>query len=167
MAEKKTFNAGEIIFREGQWADYAYEIAVGRVGIFANYGAADQVELTTLVPGRFFGEMGVLDGTARSATAVALDDGTELAVYDDAGMKDYFAANPDKLLAMFRNTSSRLRDLSRDYVEACGTIADYMDEGGHHSQGLLSRIFEMIDVANDYANQHPEYMSPYYWMYRI
>ena len=67
---KKTFNDGDVIFREGGPSDVAYEIVFGTVEI-AKIGNNGNVILATLGAGEMFGEMGVLDQGTRSATATA------------------------------------------------------------------------------------------------
>ena len=64
----------EIIFNEGDKSDRMYDIRHGRVGIYANYGTKEEKLLTELTKDQFFGEMGIIEGYPRSATAVALGD---------------------------------------------------------------------------------------------
>ena len=70
--ETKTFKKGEIIFKQGDLSDCMYDILWGQVGIYADYGTPEEKLLTTLETERFFGEMGMIEGRLRSATAVAL-----------------------------------------------------------------------------------------------
>ena len=70
----------EIIFSEGDKSDCMYDIRQGRVGIYANYGTKEEKLLTELSKDQFFGEMGIIEGYPRSATAVAMGDVTELTV---------------------------------------------------------------------------------------
>lgn len=65
------FNAGETIFIEGHSADRAYIIESGYVEIFVGVGD-DSLQLNVLGPGDFFGEMGIIDASPRSASAKAL-----------------------------------------------------------------------------------------------
>lgn len=61
---------GEIIFREGDASQSAYVVLSGQV-VLTKKGARGDVELATLGHGEMFGEMGVFDGSIRSATARA------------------------------------------------------------------------------------------------
>ena len=74
----KSFNKGEVIFREGEYSASMYQINSGTVGIFSAYQTEDEKELTKLGSEAFFGEMGIVECYPRSATAVALEDGTEV-----------------------------------------------------------------------------------------
>jgi hypothetical protein len=75
---RKSFPSGATIFFEGEPADCAYIIEQGRVEICANRQGR-HILLATLGQGEIFGEMSVIDGGNRSASAQALDD-TELLI---------------------------------------------------------------------------------------
>lgn len=62
--------AGETVFREGDGADGLYVIESGVVSIVRNRVGQPVQRLARLGSGGFFGEMGLLDGGARTATAV-------------------------------------------------------------------------------------------------
>ena len=74
----RTFSLGDIIFRQQDPSDLVYEICRGRVGIFLDYETENQKMIADLSDGQFFGEMGVIEASPRSATAVSLADGTLL-----------------------------------------------------------------------------------------
>lgn len=67
----RLFNGGETIFVEGSSADEAYIIESGFVEIFVGTGD-DSLQLNVLDPGDIFGEMGIIDGSPRSASARAV-----------------------------------------------------------------------------------------------
>ena len=76
---KKSFQAGECIFSEGDEADYVYFIESGRVSIFfQKFTATDEIH--TLGPGDCFGEMAVLLEDKRNASANAVEDTTLLSL---------------------------------------------------------------------------------------
>ena len=66
-AKTRTFEKGELIFSEGQWAELAYVIKSGRVEIFLDRGG-QQVTLGTMGPGSCFGEMAPIMGGRRTAS---------------------------------------------------------------------------------------------------
>ena len=63
---KNTYGCGQVIFREGDPGDSMFEVYTGKVGVYANYGTADEKLLTDYFPGKYFGEMGLLDHAPRS-----------------------------------------------------------------------------------------------------
>ncbi len=76
----RRFKTGEIIFRQGSRAEEMYVVRAGKVRI---YGVENGVETTfgILNSHEFFGEMALLTGEMRSASAAAVDE-VEVAVVD-------------------------------------------------------------------------------------
>lgn len=141
----------EIIFNEGDKSDCMYDIRQGRVGIFANYGAKEEKLLAELTKDQFFGEMGIIEGYPRSATAVAMGDMTELSVIAKNDFEDYCKQNPEKTILIMKNMSVRIRDLTQGYLEVCHAIAEAMDaeqKGEKKSLGLLKRLKKYRDEYN-------------------
>ncbi len=83
---RKTFAAGEIIFREGDKGDAAYMIVAGRCRAFRTVDGVEET-LATMEPGDAFGEMALILFEPRSASVVAVDDVTVL-VLDQATMNE-------------------------------------------------------------------------------
>jgi EAL domain-containing protein (putative c-di-GMP-specific phosphodiesterase class I) len=70
---RKHFKAGEIIFREGDIADCGYLIEAGSVEISVEKDK-HKVILANLEEGELFGEVALIDGKDRTATAMAIED---------------------------------------------------------------------------------------------
>ena len=116
---KKTFNDGDVIFREGGPSDVAYEIVFGTVEI-AKIGNNGNVILATLGAGEMFGEMGVLDQGERNATAKAIGPVTVNAI----DRKDFLAGvegNSDTALDVIGNLADKLRGADDKLVHEVGT----------------------------------------------
>jgi alkyl hydroperoxide reductase subunit AhpC len=73
-ADKVSVGAGETIVAEGDTADRFYVIKSGEVAVTRRTPEGDEIELATLGPGQFFGEVGILAETRRTATVRAIDD---------------------------------------------------------------------------------------------
>lgn len=139
----------EIIFKEGDQSNCMYDIRVGTVGIYANYGTKEEKLLTELKKDQFFGEMGIIEGYPRSATAVAMGDMTELTVVPQADFADYCKRNPEKTVLIMKNMSARIRELTQDYIEVCRTVAETMEaEKNSENKGLLNRLKKYADQYN-------------------
>jgi CRP/FNR family cyclic AMP-dependent transcriptional regulator len=69
----RTFKAGEVVFREGERGLTMFVVRTGQVRISKRVRAVERT-LATLGPGEFFGEMAVLSGRPRTATATAIDE---------------------------------------------------------------------------------------------
>jgi len=68
VLERKTYQAGDRIFKEGDEGIFAYLVQAGSVEI---YKEASQKVLSTIGPGGIFGEMALIDGKPRAASARA------------------------------------------------------------------------------------------------
>jgi alkyl hydroperoxide reductase subunit AhpC len=73
-AEKVSARAGETIIAEGDAADRFYVIARGEVVVSRRTPEGEEIQLATLGPGQFFGEVGLLAETRRTATVRATGD---------------------------------------------------------------------------------------------
>ena len=146
--ETKTFKKGEVIFKQGDLSDCMYDILWGKVGIYANYGTPEEKLLTTLETERFFGEMGMIEGRLRSATAVALEKDTRLKVITPESFDAYFKESPDKVLLIMQNMSNRIRELTHDYLEACRAVAEAVETektGKEKSSWFKEKVRKLMD----------------------
>ena len=156
--DQKTFNNGEIIFRQGDNSDCMYSVHSGKVGIFLDYGGPSETKLSELHSNQFLGEMGMLDSAPRSATAVALENGTVLEIITEADFQRFFEANPDRVMLMMMQMCSRLRRTTRDYIGACRTVHDAVEAektGAEKSRSLQARITKYtISGDSSYYETH-------------
>lgn len=70
IGQVRAFRAEEVIFREGDAGDGLYIVISGNVRI-SKHMAAGEEALAVLEPNAFFGEMALVDDSARAADAVA------------------------------------------------------------------------------------------------
>lgn len=83
---------GEVLFKEGDTGEEMYFIRNGKIKI--SVGEEDQEKvLAILKEGEFFGEMAVIDGSPRSATATALEE-TDLLTIDKESFVSKINENP-------------------------------------------------------------------------
>jgi alkyl hydroperoxide reductase subunit AhpC len=73
-AEKMWYSDGVSIVAEGDDANRFYVIAQGDVAVTRRTPEGEEIELATLGPGQFFGEVGILAETRRTATVRAIGD---------------------------------------------------------------------------------------------
>ena len=146
----RSYSKNEVIFRQGDDAQEMFDILSGSVGVYVNYGKENETQLTVLKPGCFLGEMGLIENYPRSATAVAMEDGTCLQVIDDAEFSSYFQGQPERLLEIMRQISARLRDRTEDYKAAC-LIRDEMigSNPEKRSKTLGEKIKSILGIWND------------------
>jgi CRP-like cAMP-binding protein len=70
ILDRRHYEAGKVIFSQGQPGDVAFVVETGEVGIYKDIDG-EEVKLGTVKPGGIFGEMAVIDGSPRMASAVA------------------------------------------------------------------------------------------------
>lgn len=89
-AARHEYAKGSSIFAESDTADHMYFIESGHVSVFIQE-FTQQKELSVLGPGDHFGEMAFFNGDKRSASVVARDDVTLLAIDRDSFLELYEA----------------------------------------------------------------------------
>lgn len=151
MAGKVKFSKGSVIFKEGAFELSMFSIVSGKVGIYSDYGDKNEKMLTELESGKTFGEMGFVEARPRSSTAVALTD-TECEVVDAENIDEYFEAHPETAVELLKNMSSRIRELSDDYIGICDALSEYLDDEKANKEGLLEKIRNFLKVDGDYSD---------------
>lgn len=68
---ERQYRDGERIFKQGDEGDAMYMITQGAIGIYVDDGSGQEKRFRTYYPGSVVGEMALLDGQPRSATARA------------------------------------------------------------------------------------------------
>ena len=81
--EQKVYNDDEYVFRETEPGDAVYIVAAGAVRIIKMIDGQHSKTLAAIVEREFFGEMALLDGMARSASAQAARKSTLLKVSNE------------------------------------------------------------------------------------
>ena len=104
----EALKAGNTIFLEGERGDALYVVDSGKVRIWVRDGDGNDVTLSELEPGNFFGEMSVLDGGKRSANTTALLD-TTLHCLRREDFEKFIAEHPQAALEVIRGIGERLR----------------------------------------------------------
>ena len=148
MNDTNSYCRGTVIFREGDPGDCMYEVQSGSVGIYSDYGGANEKLIEKFFGGKVFGEMGLLEHAPRSATVVVLEDETILTRITEEQFLDYFKENPYVILDVMQQMCNRLRKTTKDYVEACHTVYDSVEaekNGEKKSKSLLDRIKALCD----------------------
>jgi CRP-like cAMP-binding protein len=83
-ASSAGYKKGQLIFQEGDQAESLFVVIEGMVKITVMSPDGEQMVLTTLGPQDTFGELALLDGRPRSATAEVLKDTRVLAITREA-----------------------------------------------------------------------------------
>ena len=102
----RDFSAGEVLFREGERGDEMYVIQSGLVRVVKRVGG-EYRSLATLGRGEFIGEMAILNGRPRTATALVLEDARCL-VIDAATLEQMLSDNTEIALRLVKKLARRL-----------------------------------------------------------
>jgi hypothetical protein len=102
------FRAGEVVFREGEPGAEMYIIQSGAVEIYREINGERKFS-RVLEKGDFFGEMSLLEGIARTATAEVVQD-AEVIVINGATFDQMIKSNVEIAIRMLRKLSMRLRE---------------------------------------------------------
>jgi CRP-like cAMP-binding protein len=113
---EKKLEQGEVLFNEGEKGDVMYLIREGKIKITKGKGEDEKV-LAILKEGDFFGEMAIIDGSPRSAGAIAAST-VSLLVIDKETFKSKIKENPlieyvlETLSRRLRTTDEQIRLLT-------------------------------------------------------
>ncbi len=135
---RRSFGRNAKIIGAGDPTDSLYIVINGRLKVLMSDEQGREVILSILGPGEFFGEMGLLDDSLRSASVVTLE-ACELLTISKTDFKRSLAENFDLSLNVMRGLVQRLREADRKI----GSLA-LMDVYGRVARLLL----EMAEEVN-------------------
>lgn len=102
------FGVDDVIFEEGSTGRELFVVLDGEVEI-AKVNGASKTTIVKLGKGEFFGEMAVIDGSARSATAIAAAPDTKVMRINHARFVYLVSQQPAFALMVMDALSKRLR----------------------------------------------------------
>lgn len=138
VVSRKSYARNSQILGAGDPTDSLYVLISGRIKVFMGDLDGKEVILSILGPNEFFGEMGLIDNSPRSANVVALEP-CELICISKADFKRCLADNFDMAMTVMRGLVKRLRDADKQI----GSLA-LMDVFGRVAR-LLLETAEVID----------------------
>src|SRR5262245_56507896 len=95
----RALTPGEVLFRVGEPGDSMFIVQTGAVELSVRDTAGQKIVLHTARSGEFFGELSLLDGGSRTASAVGVEP-TSLLVLDREDLVQLFRKRPDAALDM-------------------------------------------------------------------
>jgi SulP family sulfate permease len=106
VADLRQVEKGAALFRKDERPDGVWMLQAGLVSILAGAGP-DATRLATFGPGQFVGEMGFIDGNARSATVTA-DTAVSAVLLDKQALEALVQDHPQAALKITRNIAREL-----------------------------------------------------------
>jgi CRP/FNR family cyclic AMP-dependent transcriptional regulator len=108
---RRRFRRNEVIFHQGDTGDSLHIVASGALKIVLPSAEGDEAIIATLRPGDFFGELALLDGAPRSATATAIEP-SETLMLPRAAFVDLLATDERLRTALLAGLAGELRRLT-------------------------------------------------------
>ena len=108
VAVPRSFPAATRVFHEGDSSDACYIVSEGSFRVTREHSDGRAITLATLGPGEIFGELAMLDGDRRSASAESITDGTLLALPAN-DVRNLLSRNPEIALKLVAGLVRRLR----------------------------------------------------------
>ncbi|HEX2735977.1 MAG TPA: DUF1003 domain-containing protein [Polyangiaceae bacterium] len=110
--ESITVPKGKAIFSYGDPGDSLYLVRSGEVEIYFKNDTGDRIVLETARAGHFFGEISLLDGGPRTASAVVTQD-LEAVVVDRGDLDEFLRLRPAAAMDLLTAAGRRLRETNR------------------------------------------------------
>src|SRR5437763_8768743 len=124
VAVPRHFDAGEVVFREGDESSSCYVVRSGHARAIREHTDGRSITLANFGPGDIFGELAMFDDERRSATVEAVD-ATEAIAILAGDMRRLLREHPDiavkllsSLVQRLRNTNERLTAQSFQTVQS-------------------------------------------------
>ncbi|OUX33129.1 MAG: Crp/Fnr family transcriptional regulator [bacterium TMED264] len=154
----KKFDNGNLIFLEESEGKNLFFVVEGSVKVTRLSKDGREVILAMLNAGDFFGEMSLLDGEARSANVIALEE-TEVLSLNRDDFLDVLHDYPKIAIQLLKEMTSRLRKSDRQIVSLSLSDAEkrialcivrFADEQGVIKNGQVT--IPKIPIQQDIAN---------------
>ncbi len=117
---QRQFVAGEYVFYQNDPGIGLYIVSEGEIAVEVSNGHNKVLQLASFTKGDFFGELALLDGEKRSASARAITD-SKLSVLFKPDLDDIIRKHPKDgitiLLGFTKIINTRLRDLNQEYFQ--------------------------------------------------
>src|SRR6202165_3823959 len=112
VVTRKSATRSTTVMAGGEATDSLYIVLSGRLKVMMSDAEGKEVILCILGPGEFFGEMGLIDDSPRSASVVAME-ACELLCIAKRDFKRCLAENFEMAMAVMRGLVRRLREADR------------------------------------------------------
>lgn len=130
-ATRRRYRRGDIIFQKDDPGHSLFIVARGSVRIYLPSAQGADLTLAVLGAGQFFGDLSLLDGRPRSASAGALAD-TNVVILERGDFAELVRSRPEAATSVLAVVARRLRETD----EMASDLA-FLDVGGRLAKKLL------------------------------
>ena len=141
------------VLAAGDLTDSLYIVLSGRLKVMMSDAEGKEVILSILGPGEFFGEMGLIDDSPRSASVVAIE-ACELLSIAKRDFKKCLAENFEMAMAVMRGLVRRLREAERKIgslalLDVYGRVARLLLDMSENVEGekVVTKRLPKQDIA--------------------
>ncbi|NOU91012.1 cyclic nucleotide-binding domain-containing protein [Paenibacillus sp. LMG 31460] len=116
ICTRRSFKRSTVLFSEKEVGSVFYMVLSGSVKIFTTSSSGEEKILSICKSGESFGELSLIDGKPRSASAQTLEDSVLLTLTGQSFL-DLLRTNFDITLGIMQELSSRLRDTNQQVFD--------------------------------------------------
>ncbi len=142
--EVVNYPKGTTLFRQGEPGDAAFIINSGSIGIYREV-EDKKMPLATLRKGELFGEMAVIDGSPRMATAFTLEDCTLTMISVDL-MTEKMKKTDPFIKALISMLLGNLRSVHDSYTPKARSLVDSVSTLSRQSEALTKYLTDNEDM---------------------
>jgi CRP-like cAMP-binding protein len=152
----REYQPGEVLFHEGEAGEVMFVIQAGAVRIAKAIGGEEKV-LAVLGPGEFLGEMAILNGKPRTATATVVEP-TRCLVIEARTLEQMVTRNAEIAIRLIKKLAKRL-DSADTLVEILRhrdpkarvmlALARHADAFGEHTEEGIRVRTTAADIARE------------------
>ncbi len=140
LVTRRSAPRSSLIMAAGDATESLYVVISGRLKVMMGDAEGKEVILSLIGPGEFFGEMGLIDDSPRSASVIAIEP-CELLSLSRRDFKKCMAENFDMTMAVMKGLVRRLREADRK-IGSLALLDVY---------GRVARL--LIDMSEDVNGQ--------------
>jgi CRP/FNR family cyclic AMP-dependent transcriptional regulator len=134
LAVPRSYERGEVIFREGDTGDTCYVIRSGSVSVMREHQDGRVIALAELRAGAMFGELSMFGGETRSATVETLEPTRAVALLA-ADFQRLLRSHPQIAVKMLNALADRLREANERLLQQ-----SFQTVAGRVASGLLAQV---------------------------
>ena len=143
--------AGDVLYRQGDECSTMFLLKSGKLELYIGKDTKKEYLLHTASSyGDSLGEMGLLQGEPRNATAVAVEDSVLIDI-DSAHFESFIKAHPDLAIKMIMDLSLRFKNLTGEFDETKELLLKTLTDAEKRSlKGRLKRFADiLLDIPED------------------
>ena len=167
----RRLNKGQVLFTEGDASEHVFVVASGRLKIQSTSSRGEDLVYAVVGPGELFGELSVLDGSARSASALTLDE-VELWCVPGPALLSVVRASPAVALALAQELAGQLRRLTVTtadlvFLDLPRRLAKFLatnGRGGGISEQAQSDVAAQLGVTRQSLNRALQRLQDRGWV---